>query len=399
MVEPMKSQCLLILSRTFRLFAALSPIRLYRVGPLVLVLLALGQFPSTAQQPTRGPQKLYVLDSNDAQSTSAALVVDLEKGQVSKTYPAGFHPDMALSADGCRLYLAYDAVNSEQTKEKGVLDVIDTATGDLIARVDNPNRWLAIGELYDSTMALSKDGRWLFVYKTSKDGAFCGLAVFDTKTNRFLPDTISLPMCEAALLIPSQRSGNTLFVVCDGTNEVRTARLTPNGKPIINEIPLGFRFARNGMVKTAFQPEDDLLRVVMHDGEYSNLDLATRSIVGRGSFEGTPAKRGAGGEEGRFVRFSHASADKVFLGLVGLRHRSRFLFDEIAIVNANTLERTATMQASAPLWAFAVGDGGSRLYGLDPRGGNIHVFDTTQAVETEIIRGVGKSPTIAILSQ
>ena len=33
------------------------------------------------------------------------------------------------------------------------------------------------------------------------------------------------------------------------------------------------------------------------------------------------------------------------------------------------------------------------------QGGNIHVFDTTQAVETEIIKGVGTSPTIAIISQ
>jgi DNA-binding beta-propeller fold protein YncE len=315
---------------------------------------------------------------------------------------------MALSADGRRLYLAYDAVNSKRTEQKGVLDVIDTATGNLIAHVDNPNRWLAISELYDSTMALSqydstmalsKDGRWLFVYKTSTDGTFCGLAVFDTTANRFLPDRIALPKCETPLLIPSQRSGNTLFVVCEGTNDVRTARLTPNGKPVVNDIPRGFRFGRIGMVKTAFQSEDDLLRVVMSDGEYSNLDLATRSIVGRGALAGTPAKGDYGSEAGRLVRFSQASAGKVFLGLVGPDHRNRLLFDEIAIVKANTLERTATMQASAPLWAFAVGTGGSRLYGLDPRGGKIHVFDTTQAVETEVIEGVGKSPTIVILSQ
>jgi len=361
-----------------------------------LALLAFGQFPSAAQQPTRGSGKLYIVDSNAADTTSSALVVDLEKGQVTKTYPAGFHPDIALSADGRRLYLAYDAVNFERTEEKGVLDVIDTATGDLIARVDNPNRWLAIGKLYDSTMAISKDGRWLFVYKMSKDGAFYGLAVFDTTTNRFLPDTISLPMCEAALLSPSQRFGNTLFVVCKGTNDVRTARLTPNGKPVVNELPSGFRFVRDGMVENAFQSEDELLRVVMRDGAYSTLDVATRSIVGRGTLAGTPAKPGTEAEAKRLVRVSQSYADEVFLGLA--RHGHGYLFDEIAIVNADTLERTATMQASAPLWAFAFGGGGSRLYGLDPRGGNIHVFDTTRAVETEIIKGVGKSPTIAILS-
>ncbi|MCI0561267.1 MAG: hypothetical protein MN733_22505 [Nitrososphaera sp.] len=216
----MKRHYLLKLNRTFRPFEAIS-----RVAPLVLALLASGQFPTAAQQPTHGSGKLYVVDSNAAHTTSSVFVVDLEKGQVTKTYPAGFHPDIALSADGRRLYLAYDAVNSEQTEKKGVLDVIDTATGNQIARVDNPNRWQAFGELYNSAMALSKDGRWLFVYKMSKDGAFYGLAVFDTTTNRFLPDTISLPMCEAALLSPSQRRGNTLFVVCEGTNDVRTARL------------------------------------------------------------------------------------------------------------------------------------------------------------------------------
>jgi Methylamine dehydrogenase heavy chain (MADH) len=396
----MKSHWLLKQSnRTFRPFAALGPVRLYSVASLVVALLAPCQFLSVAQQPTSGPGKLYVLDSNSAQSTSTAFVVDLEKGQVTKTYPAGFHPDIVLSPGGHRLYLAYDVVKPDQTNEKGVLDVIDTATGNLIAQVDNPNRWMAIGELYDSTMTISKDGRWLFVYKTSTEGTFCGLAVFDTAANRFLPDTIALPKCEAALLIPSPRSGNTLFVVCEGTNDVRTARLTPNGKPVVNEIPSGLRFARKGMVETAFQSDDDLLRVVMREGEYTNLDLATNSIVGRGALVGTRAKRDSGDEGNRLVRFSQSAAGQAFLGLVGLKHRNRLLFDEIAVVKARTLEETATLQSSAPLWAFAVGDGGNRLYGLDPRGGNIHVFDTTQASETEIIRGIGKSPTIAILSQ
>src|SRR5262245_21664964 len=114
---------------------------LYRVTPLVLALLASILLLLTAQQPTRGLGNLYVVDSNDADITSAALVVDLEKGQVTKTYSAGFHPDISLSADGRRLYLAYDVVNSRQTEQKGVLNVIDTVTGDLIAHVDNPNRW------------------------------------------------------------------------------------------------------------------------------------------------------------------------------------------------------------------------------------------------------------------
>jgi hypothetical protein len=156
---------------------------------------------------------------------------------------------------------------------------------------------------------------------------------------------------------------------------------------------------RIGIVETAFQSEYDLLRVVMRNGEYSNLDLSTRSIVGIGAFAGTPAKQDTGAQAARLIRFSQASAGKVFLGLVGRRDRPRLLSDEIAIVNADTLERTATMQASVPLWAFAVGGGGSRLYGLDPQGGKIHVFDTTQAVETEVINGVGKSPTIVIFSQ
>ena len=392
----MKGHHLSILSRTFRSFTALSPVRLCHVAPLVLALLASSPFPSAAQQPPGSSGKLYVVDSNAADITSAILVVDLQKRQVTKTYPAGFHPDIALSADGRRLYLAYDAVNSERTEQKGVLDVIDTTTGNLVARVDNPNRWLAIGDLYDSTMALSKDGRWLFVYKMAMDGGFYGLAVFDTATNRFLPDMISLLTCEAALLSPSQRNSNNLFVVCEGTKDVRTVRLTPNGKPVVNEIPRGVRFGRSGIIGTAFQAEEDRLRVVTRDGEYSTLDVATRSMVSRGALAGT-TKLGTGGEADRVVRFSKAYADKAFLGLAQRGHGH--LFNEIAMVNADTLERTATLQASAPLWAFAVGDGGTRLYGLDPVGGSIHVFDTTRAVETGIIRGAGKSPTIAILSQ
>ena len=382
-------------SRSFRSFIAARAVGLLFLVPLLLGLAAPGRLSSAAQQPTG---KLYVVDSNRTDVTSSVFVVDPQKGEITRTYSAGFHPDIALSEDGGRLYVAYDSVSSDMSRQTGVLDVIDTASGKLIARVDNPDRWEAIGELYDSNMALSKDGRWLFVYKMTSDGASYGFGVFDTTTNKFLPDKVSLPGCEAAQLFPSRRNPNTVFVVCEGTTDIRTVRLAPNGKPVANDIQRGIRFSRGGIVGTVFPSDEDRLRVVMRNGEFSTLDLATRSSVGRGVLAIAPGGRpNTPGQDERHIRFSGVAADKVFLGIArrGVNH----LFDEIAIVNADTLERTATLQAAAPLWAFAIGDDGSRLYGVDPVHGSIHVFDTARAAETGVIRGVGKSPTIVIFSR
>lgn len=107
-------------------------------------------------------QLLYIVDSdgNSAHSYERLFAVDPERKQIVKNYATGAHPDIALSPDGTRPYVASESRMPEGPEGAGAgrLDVIDTATGAIVASVADPNRWIAMGPLYGSEMALSADG-------------------------------------------------------------------------------------------------------------------------------------------------------------------------------------------------------------------------------------------------
>ncbi|MGA9505590.1 MAG: hypothetical protein WBV31_14220, partial [Terriglobales bacterium] len=109
-------------------------------------------------------QLLYIVDSDRGSSDSheRLFAVDPERKAIVRTYATGSHPDIALSPDGTRLYVASESRVPEGPEGAGAgrLDVVDTETGATLASVANPHRWVAMGPLYGSEMALSADGHW-----------------------------------------------------------------------------------------------------------------------------------------------------------------------------------------------------------------------------------------------
>src|SRR6476660_2256115 len=53
-----------------------------------------------------GPGWLYVLDTDNGGSNGQVILIDSSTGTVGRIYKAGYHPDMALSPDGSRLYIS-----------------------------------------------------------------------------------------------------------------------------------------------------------------------------------------------------------------------------------------------------------------------------------------------------
>jgi hypothetical protein len=156
---------------------------------------------------------LYVLDPNDMKPESHVLVVDPTEGRIVRTFSAGFQPDMALSPDGTRLYLASTSAPADG-RSQGYLDVIDTATGSVIRRVANPDLRGFNTPQYPSQMAISPSGRWLHFFKArsgnSPDTSY--IATFDTLRGEFVPGKAPVPGCEGALLaLPKDRQ---LAVLC-----------------------------------------------------------------------------------------------------------------------------------------------------------------------------------------
>jgi hypothetical protein len=229
---------------------------------------------------------LYVVDTDhqDQDNKAQVLVVDPQQKAIVKTYPAGYHPDVAVSQDGKRLYLAYGST----------LEVIDTSTGAIIGSVNAPDRVFDTFDDLVSHMALSADGGLLYALRVKDLGngedAY-GVAVFDTNANKFLPDAVSLPRCDNPLLVPSS-ADRALSIICGSTREIRIARFDNKGVPM-TRLPLGFPFGQNenpqAEVVTAFASGEREVTVVFSDGGYARINLQGKLSAQSGAIAFSPS--------------------------------------------------------------------------------------------------------------
>jgi DNA-binding beta-propeller fold protein YncE len=374
---------------------------------------------SEAQASTSAPNSdlLYVVDSNGGQTSSQILVVDADRRVVIRTYKAGFHPDIAVSPDGKRLYIAYDVLKADGN-QMGVLDVADTQTGAIVVTVDNSDRWLAIGDLYSSTMAISPDGRWLYSYKYKEDpngGVWYGVAVFDANRGKFLPDQVALPMCNAPQLIPY--AADKLAVLCNESRSLYIISLRPDGTPVRRippETPIPNLAQRHNTVASALlRDREQQFLILMDDGSYFVGILPQVRLNDNGSLKLQPSiKRdllslnsptrsisGAPISAGRFIGFNKvvATGNKMFVPFQMSAPDFRFS-DEVAVINIKSLVQEGSINPVDPFWSVSTSVRGDRLYLTDPIRSRIHVIDTSTLEEIGSVAKMGLSPTIVIAS-
>jgi hypothetical protein len=382
---------------------------------------------SAAQQTPKDDtsrELLYIVDSDHGNSDSHERVFsfDPEHKAIVRNYSAGAHPDIALSPDGTRLYLAYDEMSPDRTEGQGKLDVVDTATGAVVASVANPNRWMAMGPFYNSEMVLSADGRWLFLKKLTLDFNHLpvdAIATFDTATNKFLPDTISLPKCAASLFMPWPDS-HRLSVLCSQDLDLRTIHFNDQGLPA-NLIPVGIPVTNHSAgqwVGTAFVSGNDQATVIAADGKHSRINVETGKIVEEGAIAFSPPLTPAGwhprvrGAEHtpslgrRYVGMQRALQTGGLLYL-SLSRSDLFMHaaDSMAVLDEKTLQQKGFFELKNSqrgvwnlFWSAATGEDGTRLYlfGIEPKAGSLHVLSLPAAKEIDTIKGLGATPTILI---
>jgi Methylamine dehydrogenase heavy chain (MADH)/WD40-like Beta Propeller Repeat len=353
----------------------------------------------------------YVLDSENLNGRSKVFMIDTATSHVVKTIEADYAPDMALSPDGSRLYVA------SSTNEAGKLDIYDTESGQLVRTVENPQRSLPTLAWYHSHMVFSPNGKWLFIYKYDKrfqrtDPYSYYVDIFDAGELKFTGWRMPLPKCFAGLMTPSADS-RRLTVMCTFTNDLRFFEISERGEPRqISSLPLRPRGRNNrdgfDISLASLVPSASGAKALMSDGSLFDIDPDSRAIKGLSVVDGAVRRIGpykspslTADENdwmgGRWLPFraSAVAGDKTYLGIGQLadKRHSDLTFNTIGVFDSDTLNRRATIETKHRLYSFVINRDGSRLFGVDPVNKSLVVFDTKRREEVAVIDNLGVSPT------
>ncbi|HYZ84123.1 MAG TPA: hypothetical protein VE621_06955 [Bryobacteraceae bacterium] len=313
-------------------------------------------------QPVGKPESnwLYIIDSNKNREQSQILVLDPEQGLIRKVFKTGHQPDLAVSSDGKKLFVAHNLPSPEGGSSSGVLEVVDSVTGLVLSRVENPDRWLTPASFYTSKMALSHDGRWLFIFKmhaTQQDSTFY-VSTFDTEAGTFLPERVALPGCVSGVLLPMTQREH-LAVICSETRDVRFLTLNQAGGKSEAVMPPSF------------------IADAREHGRF----------VGTGEWSGTQAP--VVSPDRRTLYLGVGKLDSLTTG--------RPRLSQVVALRSDTYERVGAV-ATAPFSSLAISKDGARIYTIEHDTASVSVIDARQLKALTTIDGIGVTPTFAVLA-
>jgi hypothetical protein len=389
-----------------------------------------GTSTSPCEQPAarESRQLLYLVDSdrNTADSHERVFALDPQSHQIVRSYPTASHPDIALSPDGARLYIASESRVPEGPEGggRGSLDVFDTATGARIASVADPNRWIAMGPLYSSEMTLTKDGRWLFIRKMMPGPDHTAsefVAIFDTSDNKFLPQTIPLSKCGVGLFLPWPND-RALSLLCAETQEIRTIQLGHQGTPateapVVTSIP--HDWGRTRLASAIISGKNELT-AFMTDGKYKKVNPQAGTIgqedeiafspplTPEGWHTNTPGAEHVPSLGRRFVSSPILSSQGRLYVPLSRSDLYMHAADAIAVLDAKTLKQETFIELKSSLvhpawnlfWSAAIGDTGQRLYllGMESKSSTLRVLSLPEGKEIDAIKGLGATLSIIVPS-
>jgi DNA-binding beta-propeller fold protein YncE len=338
---------------------------------------------------------LYVLDSNDGRQTSQVLVVDPELGSIVRTFESGYNPDFALSPDGSRLFILSTDYSNEKTPHS--LSILNAETGDTIKKVTVNDRWLYNVIPPASSLTVSADGRFLYVFMynagSSPENTFYWISTLDIDSGVFLPETVALNRCEVAQIL-TQDPGQ-LPVICAETNDVRLLKMTTRGAAAVSTVKLptagGYLdkgAPRQDRVVYGFLSEGKLI-TVMRDGRVLKADCKTRQVLKLGGPDLPVNKK---------VSSVAASSKSVYLGVGANSLHGSWTSDEIVVLDKQTFAPRGTISLSRPFNSLAMSADNKRLYAIDTYGATLMVIDTDAAREIKSIEHVGTTPSLILPS-
>ena len=140
------------------------------------------------------------------------LLIEPDTGNVRTLWSGGAELDAIVSPDAKRLYVTFNSDSG------GRLAIVDTVTGAVLRLLETPPiiRWIIPST---SGMAISSDGRWLYLLKHNNPAGpnEFSLMTFDTEENRFVPEESAITDCPRLRIVAIPGMGK-VRVLCDGGN-------------------------------------------------------------------------------------------------------------------------------------------------------------------------------------
>jgi DNA-binding beta-propeller fold protein YncE len=334
---------------------------------------------------------LYVLDTEDGGYSSRVLLVDPSTSEVMQTYKAGYRPDMVLSPDGSRLYVASDWVNPSTQLLQGFLETYDTNSGKLIGKAANPDMLTSTVPIYRTRMAISPSGRYIYMLKdhNTVETVDFYVTAFDTSLGRVLRDHVSIPECNAVLL-PTSRD-LTLYVGCMDSAYVREIGLSDSDEPQMNEsLPVKGFTLMNRWGAMFLMPNEKGIGLIARDSSGLVLDRSSGTVQNLSKLLSTGKLTGM-----QSALVSRNRSDAYFAAGES-EHDTFEWYDQVVRLDLTTLAVKATSPTSLPFFSVTLSGDGSTLYTLNPERATMTAIDSSSLRELRRMSRIGQTPIFAI---
>ena len=330
----------------------------------------------TAQPPER---PIYIVDPNDQGTLSRILVVDPDQRSVAFEITTRFLPDIVLSEDGRRLYVADSYLTRVIRGEpREVLSVYDALNGQLLVDdISIPGRLLYKGfPNRDPFLFLSDGEQRLYVMKYGDpDIHRLRLSVLDPETLRTLYEG-NWPPCGYRIQTQSDRWLCVNGVAIDVVDPIRATVIETQ-----MTIP-GLQVA--GLALTA---DGHRLYVTGPDAAVTVIDVQQRAVLATARLEVE-----VGSEIVRGSTVVSPDGRRLYVGFDTGDDERQVFTDAIAVYDAATWEKIATIKLRDTLTHFALSVEGDQLYAVSPFARSLAIYDTTTAQEVALLSDLGGAP-------
>jgi hypothetical protein len=306
--------------------------------------------------------------------------IDPESGQTRILWNEGAELDAVVSPDAARLYVNYIR---DLGKGEG-LAVVDIATGAVLQKVDIPQaiRWISPST---PSMAISADGRWLYLLKTnySVGSSEYFLMTFDTWESRFASNERSISQCPGPHLLPVAGAGQVL-VLCGGETSPQ-----PSDGDLVLRLQNFQNFAQ-GQGPTA-----QSLYVAGWDGRIQAVNLATHEVTQTAKDTSLLRHRRIMPSSGTL-----SPDGRLWYLPIKIPNNGEQWIEQILVLDTQTMSRADIITPAGPFWGLALSSDGQRLYASQPDLKSIMVIDT-QPLRHRTIRllAVGGKPSIVFVAK